>query len=121
MHGIKMLVRLIGEGWLTYCLTVIETMWVVISLTLAIFVREIAIAFAIIICVTAGYNIKKRYIDRKKEEDEQSLYSEMNNDGNNHPTTQYSTAEVVVSETTAVIGSGEVKATKESVTVAAEV
>ena len=54
-----------SEGWLTYCLTIIETMWVITTICIAVFIRQVAIVIAAIIVVAAGYNIKKRYIDKK--------------------------------------------------------
>jgi hypothetical protein len=72
---------------------------------LAIFVREIAIAFAIVMCVVAGYNIRKRYVDKQEwKQAKQCLYHEMDD---NEGTKQSSTGEVAVSDTTAVNGAGD--------------
>lgn len=46
MHLLKMLVRLIGEGWLTNILTIIETAWCITSLIVAIYFRTVAIIIA---------------------------------------------------------------------------
>jgi hypothetical protein len=56
------------EGWLTGCLTVLETIWVITSIVLAVFVRQVAIVLAFVICFAAGYNIKKRFIDKNVED-----------------------------------------------------
>eukprot|EP00541_Cyclophora_tenuis_P004667 CAMPEP_0116562002 /NCGR_PEP_ID=MMETSP0397-20121206/11908_1 /TAXON_ID=216820 /ORGANISM="Cyclophora tenuis, Strain ECT3854" /LENGTH=275 /DNA_ID=CAMNT_0004088231 /DNA_START=188 /DNA_END=1015 /DNA_ORIENTATION=+ len=57
LHVFKMLIRLIGEGWLTYCLTIIETTWCVTTILIALFIRPIAIAIAVAMIVAAVYGI----------------------------------------------------------------
>ena len=69
LHGLKMIVRLMGEGCLTNCITVLEYMWIGISITLAIFIREIAICVAILFCLVAAYITKRRFVDKKTIED----------------------------------------------------
>lgn len=69
LHGIKMLVRLLGEGCLTNCITVLEYTWIGLSITLAVFVREIAICIAILFCFVAVYMIKRRLVDKKTVEE----------------------------------------------------
>ncbi|KAL3913538.1 MAG: hypothetical protein SGILL_006445, partial [Bacillariaceae sp.] len=44
------------------------TLWVVITICMAVFIRQLAIVFGAIIVIAAGYNIKKRYIDKKTPE-----------------------------------------------------
>jgi hypothetical protein len=69
------------EGWLTGCLTVLETIWVITSVLLAVFIRQVAIVLAIVICFAAGYNIKKRLIDKEDKVENttsQPLYNTMN-------------------------------------------
>lgn len=65
VHGLKMLVRLIGEGWLTNCLTVMETTWIVTTIIMSIFIRQIAIMVAITMCCAAAFSIKRNYFDRR--------------------------------------------------------
>lgn len=69
IHALKMLVRLIGEGWLTNCLTVIETTWIVTTIIMSIFIRQIAILVAITICCAAMFSIKRNYIDKRQNDD----------------------------------------------------
>eukprot|EP00978_Attheya_sp_CCMP212_P036681 scaffold168143_cov48-Attheya_sp.AAC.2 len=67
MHLIKMLVRLVGEGWLTNILTVLETIWTVTTVMIAVFFKPFAILFAGILLLASGWFIKKRC--SKKEQD----------------------------------------------------
>lgn len=69
LHGLKMIIRLVGEGCLTNCITVMEYTWIAISITLAIFIRQVAICIAVFFCLVAAYVIKRRYLDRKSIED----------------------------------------------------
>jgi hypothetical protein len=46
-------------------MTIIETLWVVMTICIAVYIRQVAVVIAVIIVVAAGYNIKKRYIDEK--------------------------------------------------------
>jgi hypothetical protein len=69
IHALKMLVRLIGEGWLTNCLTVIETTWIVTTIIMSIFIRQIAILVAITICCAAMFSIKRNYLDKRHNDD----------------------------------------------------
>lgn len=55
VHFCKMIVRLIGEGWLTGCLTVMETIWTTSTIFIVIYIQPVAIAVAILICIAAGY------------------------------------------------------------------
>lgn len=50
---------------MTGCLTVLETIWVITSIVLAVFIRQIAVVIAVFICFAAVYNIKKRFIDKE--------------------------------------------------------
>ena len=66
MHMVKMMVRLIGQGWLTNVLTVIEATWCIITIILAIFIRPVAMFIAACILIAGAYNIKRRLVDRNK-------------------------------------------------------
>jgi Domain of unknown function (DUF4126) len=68
LHGLKMIVRLLGEGCLTNCITVLEYTWIGFSITLAVFIREVAVCIAILFCFAAVYVIKRRYVDKKTVE-----------------------------------------------------
>eukprot|EP00545_Synedropsis_sp_CCMP1620_P003365 CAMPEP_0119007070 /NCGR_PEP_ID=MMETSP1176-20130426/2748_1 /TAXON_ID=265551 /ORGANISM="Synedropsis recta cf, Strain CCMP1620" /LENGTH=261 /DNA_ID=CAMNT_0006959133 /DNA_START=39 /DNA_END=824 /DNA_ORIENTATION=- len=70
IHALKMLVRLIGEGWLTNCLAVLEATWIVTTITMAIFIRQIAILVAITICCAAVFSIKRNYLDKRNKNDQ---------------------------------------------------
>lgn len=65
MHLTKMLLRLIGEGWLTGILTALETTYVVTTVTLAIFIKPLAILVAAGIILAAGHSLKKKFWDDK--------------------------------------------------------
>lgn len=67
-----MLIRLLGEGCLTWLITIIEVTTVFFSVLLSIFIRQFAIFIAVVFVFAAVYNGKKRYDKRKEEqEDEQ--------------------------------------------------
>lgn len=70
IHAFKMLIRLIGEGWLTNCLTIIETTWIVTTITLAIFIRQIAVIVACLMCTGAFFSIKRHYWDKRHDDNE---------------------------------------------------
>ena len=64
VHGLKMLLRIIGVGWLTNILTILETMWVITSITVALFIRPIAIVIAALICCGALFSVKRTFLDK---------------------------------------------------------
>lgn len=64
IHGLKMLLRIIGVGWLTNCLTVLETMWIITSIAIALFIRPIAIITAAFICCGALFSLKRTFLDK---------------------------------------------------------
>jgi len=74
MHFFKMLVRLVGAGWLTSFLTVAETLYCIIGLLLAIFFQAFAILFASAILFTVLWHWRRR-LNRTQEqkEKEQSM------------------------------------------------
>jgi hypothetical protein len=72
LHGLKMILRIIGVGWLTNCLTILETMWVVISIVIAVFIRPIAIIIAAFLCCGALLAIKRAFWKKQKNKPENS-------------------------------------------------
>jgi hypothetical protein len=72
IHLFKMIIRLLGEGCLTNCLTILETLWIVLTILLAIYIRPIAIGVAIVLGCAAAFSFKRRIVDKihKKEEAE---------------------------------------------------
>jgi len=68
VHLFKLLVRLIGEGWCTCCITIVEYTWLVVSLCLAIFIRPIAIAIAVVLVFSAITGFLKRKKALKQDE-----------------------------------------------------
>lgn len=76
IHFFKMLVRLLGEGCLTQCITVLEITVVCVSVLVSIFVRQFAIFSASCLILAAGYNAKRRYEKRQAEERRQELIAE---------------------------------------------
>lgn len=71
IHFCKMLIRLLGEGCLTWLITIIEVTTVFFSVLLSIFIRQFAIFIAVVFVFAAVYNGKKRYDKRKEEQEEQ--------------------------------------------------
>jgi len=61
IHFFKMMIRLLGEGCLTQCITVLEATTVCISVLVSIFVRQFAIFTASCLLFAAGYGAKKRW------------------------------------------------------------
>jgi hypothetical protein len=79
---------------LTNCLAVMETMWVCLSITLAVFIREVAVVIAAIICIAAGYNIQKHFFGKKGTNEEvgegtsnERLYNTMDEEQPKYSTT----------------------------------
>lgn len=80
IHALKMVLRLIGEGWLTNCLTILETTWIVTTITMAIFIRPMAIIIAAGMCCGALFSIKRNYWDkRRKQQQGQQQQDDDNN------------------------------------------
>ena len=61
VHLLKMLIRLVGQGWLTGCMTILERIWCIFSIVVAVFVKPLAIVFAAVLCVGAATVIKRKY------------------------------------------------------------
>lgn len=60
----------------------------VTSIVLAVFIRQIAIFVAIAICFAAGYNIKKRFIDKEDKVEgatEHPMYNTMDEESPETP------------------------------------
>jgi Domain of unknown function (DUF4126) len=66
IHFFKMIVRLIGQGWLTGCLTVMETIWTISTIFIVLYIQPIAIVLAIVICLAAGYGVYRLILRIKK-------------------------------------------------------
>lgn len=64
LHLFKMLVRLLGQGWLTGLLTCMETTWTFFAIFLVIFIKSIAILIAVCLLCFAGYAIKRKFVDK---------------------------------------------------------
>ena len=64
VHLFKMIVRLFGEGCCTGCITIVEVTFVVLCLTVAIFIEQVSIIIAVIIVCVAIYIIKKNCFDK---------------------------------------------------------
>ena len=67
MHLFKMLVRLIGEGWLTNILTILETSWTITTVIMAIFIRQVAIVIAAGLLVAAVWHWKRKWQQHRNE------------------------------------------------------
>eukprot|EP00985_Skeletonema_marinoi_P007483 scaffold3295_cov196-Skeletonema_marinoi.AAC.3 len=67
VHLFKLLMRVIGEGCCTCCITSVEYTWTVTSVILTILIVPIAIVTAIILIVAAGVGFKKKVLDKRME------------------------------------------------------
>lgn len=65
VHLFKLLMRLIGQGCCTCCITTAEYTWTVTSVIITILIVPIAIATAIILIVAAGVGFKKKVWDER--------------------------------------------------------
>lgn len=68
VHMLKMLIRLVGIGWLTNCLTVIETTFCIVAVTLSIYIRQVAIFLACLILVVSIFNLGRVLLDKRQQE-----------------------------------------------------
>mmetsp|Transcript_9837 Transcript_9837/g.14753 ORF Transcript_9837/g.14753 Transcript_9837/m.14753 type:complete len:255 (-) Transcript_9837:287-1051(-) len=78
IHLFKMLVRVLGEGWLTQILTVCEVIFCVTSISIAMFVQGFAIFMAcvfIAVSVHSGRKKWKEYQEKQKEKADKNLTS----------------------------------------------
>eukprot|EP00984_Skeletonema_dohrnii_P035617 scaffold35611_cov228-Skeletonema_dohrnii-CCMP3373.AAC.2 len=67
VHLFKLLMRVIGEGCCTCCITSVEYTWTITSVIITILIVPIAIATAIILIVAAGVGFKKKVLDKRME------------------------------------------------------
>lgn len=65
VHLFKLLMRLIGQGCCTCCITTAEYTWTVTSVIITILIVPIAIATAIILILAAGVGFKKKVWDER--------------------------------------------------------
>mmetsp|Transcript_38997 Transcript_38997/g.81623 ORF Transcript_38997/g.81623 Transcript_38997/m.81623 type:complete len:304 (+) Transcript_38997:226-1137(+) len=72
VHLCKMLLRLVGEGCCTPCITTAEIIWVMCSVTICIFVVPIAIGVAMLLCIAAGFGFKSWWEKRQKKKTAES-------------------------------------------------
>lgn len=77
IHMFKMIVRLLGEGCLTNFITIVETTWIAISITIAIYIRPIAIGVAILLGCAGAFSFKRNFYDKRFKRQENQ------NDDNN--------------------------------------
>ena len=71
IHLFKMIIRLLGEGCLTNCITVMETTWIATTVTIAIYIREVAVAIAILLGFAAAYSFKRHIYDKRMKKNEE--------------------------------------------------
>lgn len=83
IHFCKMLIRLLGEGCLTGCITVVEDIFCIVTVTISLLFPGIAIAIACAFLCLAVYNIKRRFCDKRREEEEQQQQIEISQEDNN--------------------------------------
>mmetsp|Transcript_32590 Transcript_32590/g.54591 ORF Transcript_32590/g.54591 Transcript_32590/m.54591 type:complete len:96 (+) Transcript_32590:381-668(+) len=95
-------------------------MWVVISIVLAVFIREIAVFIAIVICFAAGFNLKKRFFDKEEQGGEQALYNQMGEEQQPKNHDYRTTTAVLMETTTKVTPTGKV-ATQETIVATSQV
>mmetsp|Transcript_3800 Transcript_3800/g.6586 ORF Transcript_3800/g.6586 Transcript_3800/m.6586 type:complete len:264 (-) Transcript_3800:83-874(-) len=65
MHLTKMFVRMIGVGWLTGILTVVEITWTITTVTMAIFIQQLAIFLAVVMISGAAIVVKRKWWDKR--------------------------------------------------------
>jgi Na+/H+ antiporter NhaB len=82
LHFFKMLIRLIGEGWLTGIITVLEVVWCIVTILLAVFVQPLAIVCAILLGAAAVMGIRRRQRQHHRDE----MYKEGGDDETMHVT-----------------------------------
>lgn len=70
VHLFKLLLRLMGEGCCTCCITVMEYSWILFSVTLCIFIVPIAIGCAILLMVAGCFGFKNWWEKRQKKKRE---------------------------------------------------
>ena len=70
VHLFKLLLRSMGEGCCTCCITVVEYSWIICSVTLCVFIVPIAIGAAVILIVAAGFGFKSWWEKRQKKKRE---------------------------------------------------
>jgi len=68
VHLFKLLMRVIGEGCCTCCITSVEYTWTVTSVIITILIVPVAIGTAAILIVAAGVGFKKKFLDKRVEE-----------------------------------------------------
>lgn len=93
MHLTKMFVRLLGVGWLTGILTVVEAGWCITTVTMAIFIQQIAIALAVVMVVGAGYVVKRKWWDKRHSGDEEGGEDGQQIQGDDGATSSYHAAD----------------------------
>lgn len=69
VHLFKLLMRVIGEGCCTCCITSVEYTWTVSTVIITILIVPVAIATAIILIIAAGVGFKKKVLDERREEE----------------------------------------------------
>ena len=69
VHLFKLLMRVIGEGCCTCCITSVEYTWTVFSVIITILIVPVAIATAIILIIAASVGFKKKVLDKRREEE----------------------------------------------------
>jgi hypothetical protein len=70
-HFIKMLIRIIGEGWLTNILSVLEIVLVTISVIICVYIKFVAIAFAVGLLLAITWYFKKGRHRRREKAQQQ--------------------------------------------------
>ena len=80
VHLFKLLIRILGEGCCTCCITSVEYSWVAGSVLLTIFIVPIAIGTAIVLMVAAAYGFKHKAKRKKRRNEDQG--EGPNNDNN---------------------------------------
>ena len=69
VHLFKLLMRVIGEGCCTCCITSVEYTWTVSTVIITILIVPVAIATAIILIIAASVGFKKKVLDKRREEE----------------------------------------------------
>jgi hypothetical protein len=83
VHLCKLLLRLMGEGCCTCCITIAEYTWIIISVTICIFIVPIAIGTVACLLIAGGFGFKSWWEKRYKAESLPEGGSATNNNWNN--------------------------------------
>lgn len=69
IHLLKMVIRLVGEGWMTQILTIMETTFTIVCIVVVVFVQVIDILVGFGMMVVVFFFLKRRLFDRREHDE----------------------------------------------------